>query len=487
MRADLPIWDSLNMDGVFVNYPHIYEIGYVTSAKFKDSCTGFFTFVAKKCNLLCFFGPTTVTDRDDACMGSFEEQMANVYGLKNTNRTHLVDHRFFALAQLVTLEAEADGWWERHDAIDGQDGMFLIGDLFSGFSVPPSIRWLYNRYRHEGDIDLLRTFPDAKHFENLGETTINEILNTDDHKRAIRVGAYVELFGDDDYIYPLTFVWVSLSLLAFFSIVESFVRQWCKIPIDKVKRVSVYIVETMVTLFILVVQVSEMWELLILRSPSDLLRTIKAGNFSAVVLAALYLFELNYLSDMRPSLRLHHVVSIVFGQIALSVEEKNLDLLRMCMYNMMFGTTEQVVFLLMLCYRFVPNVIRKHNAIAKAGVNFYMLSRLLLSGLGIVVYISFCRKLDWANASSGLKFLCQIYPVMVGIQLSTQVVCYNMLMGVVKSAMSSISFSEIHKSVRKSIAVFRKSLVGKGERPFIPKEAMDELLDLDQDGAKKVD
>ena len=160
-------------------------------------------------------------------------------------------------------------------------------------------------------------------------------------------------------VQPFMFIWFLLSTCLCLCISE-YVLKRCSANgatvlslarKDKIKNISTYCTELIVSTSLLFIAYNGTWELLMFQFPERMLSTINSVVVCIVCMNGLYLCELFYHDNMRLSLKVHHYACILMQLITmLYIQERQLAILRMGLYNTLFGMTEQNVFITMILH-----------------------------------------------------------------------------------------------------------------------------------------
>ncbi|KAI8909655.1 hypothetical protein EDD86DRAFT_247016 [Gorgonomyces haynaldii] len=139
----------------------------------------------------------------------------------------------------------------------------------------------------------------------------------------------------------------------------------------------------------------------------------------------LYALELFYQPEMRPSLFVHHLVTVVLYMLmhAVYAGNKTVFIMRMSLNNLLNGITEQSVFLLMLLHRLYPSLLAKNNWIARYLANYYLISRFLFGAMAISAWLEFVNDGKPFESWNNVGVLC-VYPLILITQMVTQADCY---------------------------------------------------------------
>jgi len=237
------------------------------------------------------------------------------------------------------------------------------------------------------------------------------------------------------------FIWFLLSICLSLHLCE-YLLERCNtngttgsIRRDKIRNVSIYFVELIVSTGLLFVAYSGTWELLTFQFPERMLTTINSVVVCTVCMNGLYLCELFYHDNMRLSLKVHHYTCILMLQLMtmLYIQERQLVVLRMGLYNTIFAMTEQNVFIMMIFHRMFPKVLHCFPSIMSISAYIYVFSRLAIGIISLVAWCEFLSILSSSPQLVGMHSIMQVvYPLLLVIQGSMQLTCFQSLLGLAK-------------------------------------------------------
>ena len=161
------------------------------------------------------------------------------------------------------------------------------------------------------------------------------------------------------------------------------------------------------------------WELLMFQFLERMLSTINSVVVCIVCMNGLYLGELFYHDNMRLSLKVHHYACILMLQLMtlLYIQERQLAILRMGLYNTLFAMTEQNVFITMIFHRMCPKFLHRFPIITSMSAYIYLFSRLAIAVMCFVAWYEF---LSIPSSSTQLVSITSIMQVVYPLLLMTQ-------------------------------------------------------------------
>lgn len=385
-------------------------------------------------------------------------------GYTNIKIVHMQHYPF--TPTYLSLHSICKGWYEQAEKAQGVEKIYFVGEVFSGHGVPTT--WLHsadyvqNVFKLEDatplhfewglSMDKLsnknklskmnQIAPIEGGLENMGMEMFMTLLN---HPvDAVNMGIdpllvinWTKEFG----VIPFMFIWFLLSVCLCLRLCE-YLLERCNtngttgsIRRDKIRNVSIYFVELIVSTGLLFVAYSGTWELLTFHFPEQMLTTINSVVVCTVCMNGLYLCELFYHDNMRLSLKVHHYACILMLQLMtmLYIQERQLVVLRMGLYNAIFAMTEQNVFITMILHRMFPKVLHCSPSIMSISAYIYIFSRL---AIGIICLVAWCEFLSIPSSSPqlvGMHSIMQVvYPLLLVIQGSMQLICFQSLLGLAK-------------------------------------------------------
>ncbi len=358
------------------------------------------------------------------------------------------------------------GWYKRADKAQGVDHIHFVGEVFSGHGVPTV--WLFSEDRMQKIFDLdsneaLHPFEPTSKMNSSASSVLNHLTPVGDDMQttandifmsllkrpvdAINMGIDPILLIDWTKEYgaiPFMFIWFLMSVCLSLRFVEYLLTKYFSeashssgIPQDKIKNVSIYCVELVLITALFFVAITGTWDLLTFQFPQRLLDTFNSFVIITVGINGLYICELFYHDQMRTSLKVHHFACLCMLQLmtVLYMEERQLVVLRMGLYNTIFALTEQNVFVTMLLHRLYPAFLYRFPSITKGSAYVYLVSRIAIGGMCFMAWYEFLSLPASTQASSLLSIrtlMTFVYPLLLLIQSSMQFVCFQSLIEVAK-------------------------------------------------------
>lgn len=247
------------------------------------------------------------------------------------------------------------GWYERAEKAQGVEKIYFVGEVFSGHGVPTawlhSANYVQNMFILKDGTSAERDFfigklsnqnklskmnqiaPIESGLESMGMNMFKTLLN---HPvDAVNMGIDPLLVIDwtkEVGVQPFMFIWFLLSTCLCLRISsEKMQYKWCNRTgsKDKIKNISIYCTELLVSTSLPFVAYNGTWELLMFQFPERMLSTINSVAVCIVFMNGLYLCELFYHDNMRLSLKVHHYASILMLQLMtmLYIQERQLAIL----------------------------------------------------------------------------------------------------------------------------------------------------------------
>ena len=366
----------------------------------------------------------------------------------------------------LSLHSIGKGWYERAEKAQGVENIYFVGEVFSGHGVPTA--WLHSADYVQNVLELEESTPLHSEcglsmdmlsnknnlskmnqiapieggLENMGMDMFMTLLNRP--VDAVNMGIdpllvinWTKEFG----VIPFMFIWFLFSICLCLRLCE-YLLERCNtngttglIRRDKIRNVSIYFVELIVSTSLLFVAYSGTWELLTFQFPKQMLTTINSVVVCTVCMNGLYLCELFYHDNMRLSLKVHHYACILMLQLMtmLYIEERQLVVLRMGLYNTILAITEQNVFITMIFHRMCPKLLHCFPSITSISAYIYLFSRL---AIGVMCFVAWCEFLSTPSSFPQLvsmhSIMQVVYPLLLLIQGSMQLICFQSLLGLAK-------------------------------------------------------
>ena len=171
------------------------------------------------------------------------------------------------------------------------------------------------------------------------------------------------------------------------------------------------------------------------RFPERMLSTINSVAVCIVFMNGLYLCELFYHDNMRLSLKVHHYASILMLQLMtmLYIQERQLVILRMGLYNTLFAMTEQNVFITMILHRMCPKFLHRFPIITSMSAYIYLFSRLAIAVMCFVAWYEFFSIPSSSTQLVSINSIMQVvYPLLLMTQASMQLISFWSLLGLAR-------------------------------------------------------
>jgi len=424
---------------------------------------------------------TIVFQVNERLVGSKEERalLESFLGRVGYDEVDIVNlHHYPNTPSYIPVEEIDNGWYEKAEKAQGVDGLYFVGEAHSGHGVPTS--WLHAEDFVKGVFALdVATEPDCPTSQStsysqnspiiklpsgMSDAVIKQVMQTTANRPIeavsdlgvppILVIDWTSEFG----VMPYLFMWFLLFIILALTGVERLLQTrqaFSSIPSDKRKNISIYVAELTVTTGLVLLAFRNLADLLLFQNPADLVATINTTVTIIAFLNGLYMAELLYHWDgMRQSLKLHHFACILMMQVVtfVYVRTKDMRLLRLGVWNVMFALTEQNVFVSMICYRIFPEslVNPRFTRMHQLSSIVYLLSRVVIAGLNVYAYQLFCSSTIADNNGSIETILyCWfprlMFPILLLAQVATQWSCFKGLVFVSTKANSQRKFVAVPK------------------------------------------
>jgi hypothetical protein len=343
----------------------------------------------------------------------------------------------------------ADHWYQKAAKAQGIDGLYFVGEIFSGHGVPTTFlhtqKWVLHTFGLEaysmqqkfrpkestvvgGDISLNSSLIDLASMV-LEALTMNPV-------DAVKLGLHPSLLVQStvETAVPHSFSYFILLL----STLSLQLFHWIFKKSSFRKNIAIYCTEFLFSCVLATILLVYGWDIALFLIPKDILTATRL-NFGAVTaIHILYASELLFNQSnenslgMRPSLRAHHIASIViyiFGMESY-MASKSLYLLRINYFMCLSSQLEQNVFFVMFLHRTAPKVLQTSPKIVLFSSCIYLTSRILFSLPLWYTWYQFSRNKRNQNAIT-LAFQF-VYPFLLAIQMCTQWLCFKVQYGLYK-------------------------------------------------------
>ncbi|KAF0692870.1 Aste57867_16116 [Aphanomyces stellatus] len=334
---------------------------------------------------------------------------------------------------VMSVEAMANGWHAKAERANGVDGIYFVGEVFSGHGVPTTFlyshRWTRATFHRSTEdateqrktLDLSRVDRASASMQSIGTKAYAALLRRP--KDALELGIDPALLVDHPFelaVAPI--VWLSLLVACAVALrsLEHLLIRHTSLHAAKVKKVAIYCVELVVTTTAVWLMLTYTRDVLLFELPLDLLETQRVVYLVGFLINGLYFCEMLFDPTMRPSLVAHHVACLALYTLMtlLHTHHKSVGVMRISLFNLLLGVTEQNVFLVMLLRRVAPHILTPANY--QASAVYYVVSRVLLTSLCIYALVDVASEPEMQSGWSSVALVG--YAVLLLAQIGTQCV-----------------------------------------------------------------